>query len=104
METGIYNIRVEAESCINPSFNLPPFLLLIKGNNYHLFRIGKQSNPIFANREQLSELGFEPVHEYYWIINLDKRVTCDLSDYMPKWKNKRNRKPYLDYIDISKFK
>ncbi|MDE6695485.1 MAG: DNA cytosine methyltransferase [Muribaculaceae bacterium] len=83
----------------NPLTYLPPYLILARGKKRILYEIDQTIKTVLVSREYLLNLGFIPHSSSYWIIRIKRRL-CDISDYKTKWKDKRKRSPYLDFIGI----
>lgn len=99
-EQSLYYFRAGIDNKdYNPSLYLPPYLILVNRKNRFLYEIDRNIKPSFVYKDDLVILGFTPHNSSYWIIRI-KRKLSETPNYQTKWKDKRKRSRYLDYVKL----
>lgn len=99
-ELSFFYFRASLDiNAYNPLICLPSYLILASGKKQFLYEINNTIKPTLVSHEDLLKLGFIPHSSSYWIISINRRLR-DISNYKTKWKDKRKRSPYLDFVSI----
>lgn len=99
-ELSFFYFRASLDiNAYNPLICLPSYLILASGKKRFLYEINNTIKPTLVSHEDLLKLGFIPHSSSYWIISINRRLR-DISNYKTKWKDKRKRSPYLDFVSI----
>lgn len=101
LDNRLFYIR--ATQCERPPFleEIPPFILIIKQKIGILANLIPDASPQLVTRENLKKMGFRPNNQLYWLLKLGNILDSKFEGYVPKWKDKRKRTPYLDNLPLT---